>query len=272
MQGGKANLKYIKIFLLVVFIAAVVSLSYKIFLTVKNSAFRYSTFNLLLLSNKEDYIIRINKDQKKLLIVKFPRNDELQNAKRGLARSLIAGIPVDGVGVYKNAGSDVNLNKFMSGGIFLSDFLGSGGVKFTNVNKIDLIKIFLTTKGISKNDREEESTDSLEEAKKVLTSKKGFSDQDIFNEKKSVQIINSTEVNGLGGELAAVLEDLGYNVVSIDSGNDSTSAIYSSDGTSAPIKRLKILLGIPVINSGAGTPIADIKIVVGKNFEKQSAQ
>src|SRR3989338_5055451 len=89
-----STLNYIKLFLIVVLFCALISLLYKSFLLVKNSSFKYGSFNLMLL-DKNAYVVHIENSDKKISILKIDNAGKLLSGKSRLTQSMILGIFLD---------------------------------------------------------------------------------------------------------------------------------------------------------------------------------
>ena len=264
MDNSEETIKYIKIFLLVVLFAALISLSFRIFLMFKNSSFRYATFNVLLTDSKNANLIHIDRNQNKMSIVYLPKSGSALSSRSRFSESLIIGIPVDGKISAQNVLPVAADGSFLAKNSLLALLFNSSGTKLDNLNSLDLIKIFLYTKQISQNDR------SYVTIKKenLPQNYENFFDKQIFNEKESVQIINGADISGLGSRVAGVLKNAGYNVIATSNGKSSKSYIKSISPDSISTKRLQNFLNVPVIKSD-GNSIADITVVLGEDISKK---
>jgi hypothetical protein len=264
MGESKGNLKYLKVFLLVLVLFACVSLLYRIILSFNSSSFRYDTYNVLLTEDKS-HLIRINRSKNKLSVISFPK---VSNEARGsrLIASLALGQPVDAGIVYKGKDSiDIN-NSFMTFGLMMNLLFGRNNFDFKNINVVDILKIYLFTAQMSKNDKNVFSLESFENGVLDIEGEEIFYDSEIFNEKKSVQVVNSTNIDGLGSKLSDILKSMGYNIIAIESGSDRVSAINTLLEQTVSVKRLKDLLGFPVINKKSD--ISDVTIILGADLVK----
>ena len=206
MKKKPDNISYMKVFVLVVLLAAFVSLTYKVFLLVKNRSFRFSTFNIMLIGRKV-HLIGLNTQKKQLQVLELNDGREVFLRYDPLASSIIAGVPLDGMIISKIPQDLIDQkNDFSTFGQALSFLFEDEKYVFYNTNEFDLIKLYI----VSKLTMWESSEKSSEK----------FYDSDIFNEKTSIEIINSTEINGLGGKAGLVLSNLGANVISIKDGEE----------------------------------------------------
>lgn len=258
----KETIKYIKIFLIIVFVAAVISLAYRGVVLFKNSTFKYDTFNLLVLT-EDAYVAHVDKKEKQLLILKFPGFAKSLVGYNRLFQSLILGFPIDGSIQVKNNFRLAIDDNFMEDSTVLALLLNSRNFRFQNINSVDVIKIFLYTKQVDKQDRKMGAGNVLQGSAMY-----GLVDKSIFNEKKSVQIVNASKVDGLGAKVAAVLESAGYNVISTKTGENPKSAIKADDLNSVSVKRAHEIFGILPTRETAGS-IADITIILGQDINKQ---
>lgn len=265
MERAPKTLNYIKIFFIIIFLAATVSLSYKVFISFKNSTFRFGTLNVLIVQDSP-YLIHIDSAEKKLQILEFKNQYKTFINKTRFYEALKLGIPIDSQIVLDNRTKILLDSNFMNITTLLSLLLRRG-YKFDNIDNIDIFKIFYTTKQISSNDRIFNSLDGNVESY-ITGNPLDFSDREIFNSGKSIQIINATNINGLGDRFASTLRNLGYNVVSVITGESNKSSIASSFKNDISLKRLQLILGFPVTNKTSGS-VADITVTLGEELAPQ---
>lgn len=261
MRENSQNLSYIKVFLIVVAIAAIVSLSYRTFLMFKNSSFKYDTFNLLVISDHA-YLAHIDRSEEKVVVLKFmslPSNFPKQNK---ISQSLTIGAPVDGViSVGKNSGLDLDAN-FMNRAMTTRLLTNIARYRFEGVNDLDIVKIFLVVNHAQSGSRKALIVDKPSD---TALERYDLSDKQIFNQKISIQVTNSTEIDGLGSKVSTMLKNAGYNVVSTNNGTDKVSIIKSGDLNGESVRRLKEIFNTAVTPANNNS-IADVVVVLGKDF------
>lgn len=237
------NLIYIKIFLVVLAFAAFISIAYKFFLLVQNSTFKHDSFNLLLVSDNVS-LYHLDRRKNELLIKDLGGKAEAIKNKNKISTSLALGVPLDGKIVIEDGQGRLSVRE-----IFPLLFT-PGKYDLDGLNELDIIK-FLILSSITA-----ENKSSLDY----------FRDAEIINEKISIEIINSTEIDGLGGTILEMLKGAGYNVISVSTEQGQKSQITArKKGVS--VQKLTKLFGLPVIEvSDSG--IADVSIILGKDFIK----
>lgn len=247
--------RYIKIFIIVVVCAAILSTFYKTFILIKNSSFKHETYNLLLL-DKNAYLVHIDSTNKILIRSKLADSPKKFLNKSRVEQSAALGVLVDAAIVGENSGFQVSSSDFMDTGTGANLIFSKGKFRFNNINEFDILKIFLLSKLIPADNRYE---------KESIVS--DLADRKILNEKKSVEIINTTGVNGLGNQMAVALRAVGYNVVELETGEAQKPKIVAADDNSDSIQRLKDALRIPFEKTHEQT-IADITLVLGSEILK----
>ncbi len=247
--------RYIKIFIIVVVCAAFLSIAYKAFILIKNSSFKHETYNLLLL-DQNAYIVHIDSATKTLVTSKLKDSPKNLVNKNRIEQSAVVGILVDASIVDVSSGFNVSSSSFMDTGTAANFIFSQAKFHFNNINEFDILKIFLLSKLISADNRHEE--------KGILAD---LADRKVLNEKKSIDVINATGVNGLGSQMANALKAVGYNVVELETGEGQKSKISSQDDGSDSVQRLKDVLRIP-FEKTREQGIADITLVLGSEILK----
>src|SRR3989344_2669258 len=237
MQKEKTeSIIYIKFFLIIVLTAALISVSYKIFLAIANNSFKYRTFNVLFL-DKDAYLVHLDTKDKKLGIFKFPGKRNLFPIKKAV-RIIIS--------------TDSFENK--------------------NINQFDLLKIYLYSVFVPGNDRVVQEIKDIKSNFKENNQLKDFGnllqENDIFNEKISAEVINSTGIDGVGARVSDILKSVGFNVISVETGDDKESIIIDQvRSRNVSVPRLKSAFNIETreINE---TGTADITVILAKDILK----
>lgn len=272
MQKETQSLIYIKLFLIIVLTAALISLSYKIFLVFKNNSFKYRTFNVLFL-DKDAYLVHLDTKDKKLGIFKFPGKRNLFLNKSNLFLSLLLGVPVEGVIIAKDPSEFFDLEKnFFPVKTTLHAISSANRFENKDVNQFDILKIYLYSVFISKNERVfheiKDIKSNFKENNQLKDFGNLFQDNDIFNEKISAEVINSTGIDGVGGRVSDILKSAGFNVISVESGDHKKSIIIdrvSSKNVSVPRLKKTFNMETKKINEAGAS---DITIILGQDILK----
>lgn len=262
MKKDSHSLLYIKIFLSCVLIAGFLSVSYKIFILVKDSSFKYDSFNLLVVGKKAQ-LVHFDSDKKKMAIIDLISPEQTFNNKHKISSSLVVGIPIDGKIIYS-----LKDNDFLSIKNVLPIILTPQKYKLEGINQFDILKLSAFSYLVSKSDKSFEKID-LGGQEKVAGSKflSVFRDPEILNEKLSIEIINSTDIDGLGGKITTILENASYNIISISTGTHQESRIITQRKESVTVKRLQSFFGIEVVKA-RDQGIADVSVILGRDLVK----
>jgi len=165
-----------------------------------------------------------------------------------------------------NATFDLPLTENMSD--TLTSVLLQYGMLHTDVTLYDLARLILLSKNIPDNNRTIQQIKlPLDDGQIDKTIISLFTDDTISSENVSIQIINASDVPGMGKRLERVLTNLGANIVAVstDQTHSSTSKIQYFGKETYTLGKLKYLLQLPIEKLNKGT-IANIVIVIGKDY------
>ena len=260
MKKKSDNTSYIKLFILIVLFAAFISISYKAFLLVKNRSFRFSTYNIMLVG-RDAHLAGFNTQKKQTHVLVFNNDRERFSGNNILASSIIAGVPLDGIVISIN-GKNLTDSKthFPSLKQTLSLILEDEKYVFYNVNKFDLIKLYFVSKLTSWEDKSYVNVNNI--VQDFLREK--FYDSEIFNEKTSLEVVNSTGIDGLGARVGFMLANIGVNVISLKGGEEPKTQIIAKDHNLKTLERIERVFELKAQKS-ENTGIADIIINLGKD-------
>jgi len=249
-------LLYVRIFILVIIIAAFISFVWRAVTLISSSSFKGSSYNALVIG-KDIWVVHVDPTGKKMSIIQFTGGGRvfLQN-KSIPVQSAALGVLVDGSVIagpkfqYKDPGD-----------LFLKP-----GFKFNNINAFDVMKMMFYSKTIppdGKSSIKQKFSEQNLFSNDILL--KLFGDEKLLTEGKSVEVINSTDIDGMANEYGTALKSIGFNVVKYDSTNGKSSSIAAQDVNSASVLRLSRALKIPIYQSPASS-VADITLVLGKDI------
>ncbi|MGI8420623.1 MAG: LytR C-terminal domain-containing protein [Candidatus Levyibacteriota bacterium] len=143
----------------------------------------------------------------------------------------------------------------------------------SNLTIFDSVRLFLMSKNVATNN--EISTDvSLKNHNIMNTNEitQALTDLDIASESISIQIINATNITGMGQRLGRILTNTGANVVDVSSAKNSqkeTTIAYFGD-SSFTLTHLQKLLHVTPTKL-TKQPIANIIITIGNDKRNTSA-
>lgn len=193
-----------------------------------------------------------------------PPNLSLEKASR-LQLSLALGVPVDAIVVNHSMKSEDDIFSLLD--VVKMIFFPHAYV-LRDINGIDAFKYFWERRGVSEENFMQKRLEYKNLDEEKLT--RIFRDEDIFNSGISIEVVNGTEVGGLGGEFASVLTHRGYNVISVTNADSlqKYSFLHFNRGMNSSVgKSLMHLFGKVEDNSKLGEA-ADIVVVLGGDVAK----
>ena len=139
------------------------------------------------------------------------------------------------------------------------------GMLDTNLTPFDAVRLFLVSKNVATNN-EDTNAITLSHTSTINNSliTQTLTDTDIASESVSIQIINATNISGVGQRLGKVLTNMGANVVDVSSAQSiqSKTTIAYYGGQSYTLDRLQKLLAVQPTQL-TRQPIANIVITIG---------
>lgn len=134
-----------------------------------------------------------------------------------------------------------------------------------DLNFMDFLRLFLFTNTVKSTSIDEEiiSKETSIQAVASLTSSL-FVDPAILDEKQNIEIINSTDVYGLGNKLANLITNIGGNVILVTTGDLEDGSEIQYVNSTYTAKRLSQILNYKLVKTTKKS-IPDIIIVIGKD-------
>jgi len=177
-------------------------------------------------------------------------------------------IPIDGF----VRGSFLKIDKDVAS-LMSSVFFGFKDIK-TNLNIVDILRLILASRTTPANNLLVYNiTSSMEEQKVYKIVEKLFKDDEIEKENQTVEIVNTTEVLGLGGRLARFITNMGGNVIQVSTENklEKNSYVLYTGRKTYTVKRLNEVLGFKLVQMDKKKFIADIRVVLGEDAKDPSS-
>ena len=128
-----------------------------------------------------------------------------------------------------------------------------------------LFRLFLFSRGINSSSvYERELSTGLTNDQESTVLSLTFTDPTIYQENKSIQIVNASNAYGLGTRLATFISNIGGNVILVSTANDVSehSKILYANGVSYTVKKLGNYLNFPIEASNE-TGVSDVIIIIG---------
>jgi hypothetical protein len=252
--GSRNNLGLAGIFVLFVFGLIFLSFLVKIFFFIKDTKFDGKhQFNIEVLSNNSIQFISLSPPTRSISILSTDlKGNVLKNNLE---------VPIDGVLLTSTQVNKDNLSEVFFRSIF------TFGHNFRKMNYVDVLRIFLFSKTVLLSSiYQRELLSTFNDQQKSTLVSLTFTDPTIYQENKSIQIINSTQTYGLGNKLAKMITNIGGNVILVTSmleGSKPSQIIYFGD-KSYTADRLSKILNYPLIKTDKKS-IADVIIIIGED-------
>lgn len=260
MNGKKQvsnNLNLAGIFIAVVVFFILLSLFFKLFFLVRESHFDGSNkYNLEIIDQKQTQIISFSPKENSISVLKLD-----QRVVGDLSKNLE--IPIDGI---------INFNKFsfddskLTSGILHGLLYASSRYKITS---LDILRLAFFSRKVNSGSiyiRQFQNNYTATQKYNVLYLT--FKDPVIFTQNQTIEIINATDVFGLGNRLATLISVIGGNVIFVKSDLTSKDSkiLYNGNETYTE-KRIRDATGFPLIKT-TEKGVADVIIIIGTDSLK----
>ncbi len=258
-EQGVNNARIAVIFF--VFLAFVVGLSliFKIIGVIGDGKFDSEKRFNLVIANKKDTEVMSFSSSKNLAIFRLNKNINSLDTGRLLE------IPIDGFIESKNLDLNQKVNS-----LFFKSALNYQHLK-TNLTIIDLFKLYFSTMGVADGD--------------IITKKVGYqmegaeidkilnrlvADELIEKDNQTIQVVNGTDIIGLGNRLARLITNMGGDVIIVATSDSpkKKSVISYMNNKTYTVKRLEKVLGYPAVQEDSNA-ISDISIIIGEDSIKE---
>lgn len=248
------NAKVAIIFVGFVISIVLISLILKFVVVLSQSQFNSKRFTMTVSNNKGLEVLSFSPTTHTMSILKLDKNINVP------LRQFLA-IPIDGF--IKEDSLDINQN---ADALFPKMIFNYKKLN-TNLTIVDLIKLFIFARNLSESEIDERfiSKDLTVREIDSLTGRL-FNDEIIEKEGKKIQIINGTDVLGLGNRLARLIANMGGDVIIVANADSAqkTSKISYIDDKSYTVEKLSKVLGFSPAQTRDRT-IADITITIGQD-------
>ena len=259
----KHNTRIAIIFVIFVCVVILISILFKAIQLVGQSKFDGSNrFTISVSNDKNLEVISFSPNKHSISILKIDGEIKDLKAERFLK------IPIDGFVRGSFLKTDKDVASLMS-----SVFFGFKDTK-TNLNIVDILRLILSSRTTPANNLLVYNiTSSMEEQKVYKIVEKLFKDDEIEKENQTVEIVNTTEVLGLGGRLARFITNMGGNVIQVSTENklEKNSYVLYTGRKTYTVKRLNEVLGFKLVQMDKKKFIADIRVVLGEDAKDPSS-
>src|SRR3972149_426875 len=251
-KPNKKSLKIAVYFGVFVIFILITSILFKGFDLVRSSSFDGNNrFTVAVISEHKAEILTVSPSEGALSRLRI----EDANSKEDLG---VYQIPINSYVYLRNFDPKNTKSAFTN---MLSGLRGSD----TNLTVLDLFRLSLFAATVDSENLIEENVSFEDGEKLTKLSESLFIDPKINEEKATIQITNSTELQGFGKYLGQYISNLGGNVVLINSSQenqDRTKLIYTEKTYTS--ERLGKILNIPA-ETGEHDAISDIVIIIGED-------
>lgn len=249
------NTKVAIIFIAFVLLIVSISLIFKFIFVLRQSQFDDSKrFTIVVSSQTNLEVISFSSVSRSISILKLGKN-------LGTPVNKFLAIPIDGF----VKGDSLDLNQKVDS--LLPRMIFNYKKLQTNLTVIDCIKLFIFARSLLEREINERiiSQDlSTEDIDNIVT--RLVNDELIEKDGKTIQIINGTNVYGLGNRLARLVTNMGGDVIIVATANSpqKRSEISYIDNKSYTVERLSKILDFKTIKV-SDKKIADITIIIGED-------
>jgi hypothetical protein len=252
------SLKTFFLYAALVFIILLIAIGIRAYFIFKHNKFHGNYFSLIVAQNNQvKELVAYNPTDDTLSIAEIDgQNIPLDRTGRQL------GFIADGhISLRDDQTVTEDVNKVLSYGVMHMHDIR------TDLTIFDLIRLAIHTKNISPANITEKKITLPKDDHTIDTALSSLlTDSKLASENTSVQIVNASEVSGLGIRLERVLANLGANVVSVTTARDpqtKSQIQYYGEETYA-LQSIKSMLPFTV-SKLTHEPIADIVITLGKD-------
>ncbi len=260
-KGKSSNTKLAVIFFVLFFFIIFSSLIFKLINVIAQSHFdNYHRFTIAVFNktaaSKDVQVISFSPSSRSISILNLEGETNNLNIYRLLE------VPIDAQVVSNSFASTKSGVSSLLSSLFFSSRNTRGDLTI-----VDLLRLLLFTKNVlPSNIYETRLSVNEDEVARDKISSSLFSDDTILGENVRVQIVNTTNIYGLGNRIARLITNMGGNVVLVSTALDPKrkSVIYYSNKRTYTLERLTEILGFPTIK-GTTKSIGDVIIIIGED-------
>ena len=259
-KENSSNMRLAGLFLMLVLGLIAVSILFKLFLIIKSSSIDGShRFSVSFLAKNEVEVISFSPQTHAIAILKIKNLKDSQNLSDFLLYPVDANVSID----------SQNLDKLGISSILLKTLFNFNSPN-TNLTSFDTLRLLIFSKSVSPASIYETNFSSdLSSQEKSYIFSNFFQDTAINQENTSIEIVNATSSFGLGARLAALITNIGGNVVLVSTSDnqEETSRIIYSMPTNYTLKKFSSFLQVPIEKTDT-KGVADMTIILGRDSLK----
>jgi hypothetical protein len=254
---------YLRIFVVLILVIIVFSLFQRLIILYNGSMFRDRTFTLVVIYDVA-YVIHADTDSQKVSIISVPKNDIEKYKLSWVRAGFSAGVPIDAIIYFNDTQKIRNLKNDILSIASLPLYLNSSNAHFVHTNQLDFIKLVVLVSAFDYK-VEKYKVDSLMHLSKQDELREIFKDTKVLDEQTSVEIVNGSDVTGVGAKIADMLRLTGVSVVSVRSEESNIAKIIHRIPRNYTIDRLERIFPM-TFEYKKEQEIADVTLYVDKEF------
>src|SRR5680860_12283 len=251
----KNNFKIAIIFITIIFFLIFISLLLKLIVLFKDSKF----------DGNHRFTVAVVKDDKTDIISLSPENKTISllliDGKVDNINSFLK-IPIDAF-IYS---SNLNISRSNIPSSFFKEMFDLNR-NYSGITVIDLLRLSYFANSLPSTSIYEKNASKEDDEPRISSLIDSFfTDQRILSEKKRVQIVNGTDVSGIGNRLANVINNMGGDVILVlnsEKEESKSKIIYFGDKTYT-VNKYASFLGYQT-EEGRERSIADVIIIIGED-------
>ncbi len=254
------SLKTFLIYTITVFLIVTISLTVRLFFIFGHSKFDGHNIDIAIVHKGQVVsIVGIDPEKKSISVFEIStKNTSINNLH-------------DEIGIIPEAKIDAesDISADPADTILIKTLLNTDGAK-TDLTIIDKVRLLIFSKTAANIDTQRENLNPSDDKALIDNlAAKLFSDKNIVSENRSIQIINATDISGLGQGLERVIVNKGGNVISVTSSRDKkkNSIIHYYGDKNYTVKKLERVLKIQAVNT-EDKSIGEIAIIIGEDYRK----
>lgn len=252
-EKAVSNTKIAIVFFVFLIFVVVLSLTFKIIGIISRGQFdSEKRFNLAITNSRNTEIMSFS-GSRNIAVFKFDGNIHPLEAGRFLE------VPVDGI----IALTSLNLNQKVNS-LFINTIFNYNRLK-TNLTIIDLLKIAMLARTIPENAINIRTVGNRGDLQLDKIVGRLVVDDLIEKDNQTIQIINGTDIGGLGNRLARLITNMGGDVIIVASSDSpkKKSSISYIDKKTYTVEKLQKMLAYEVVKEV--NAISDITITIGED-------
>lgn len=253
-KGKNSNMRIAGLFILLVVCLILFSIVIKFAVLFENSKFDPAhRYIVSFISNSKTQIVSFSPQNNSISILNIDKKLDENKIRRTLE------IPVNSSITVNNTINNKNLAVTL-----LNSSISLGSLR--DLNSIDSIRLFLFARSVALTSiYQRDFSEDLSSEEKSTVLSLSFTDPSIYQESQSIQIVNASEVPGLGSRLAGLINNIGGNVILVSSpqtSQDKSIIMYSQKNYT--VNFLSSYLNFPIRKSDK-QGVADVIIILGKD-------